>query len=339
MGPSLRKLTDAVAVLSDEGTVLELAVRALHEACGRGAAFGMTSRGERSQRKGAFCVVKDGALFELDAAARRALPLAYVRTPAYDVRDVPEDQRNRWVEPFRDGVASVESFRKSAIYPLAKALDVLHQGRLVVCVRERQVAMVGAGVPEAAPFTDEERARLVETSAALVVPLRVATVVAAATEDRSALDRALDAADDALLALGGDGAVLGSSLAAFDLLRRDRALPERLRAAAREARGRPFVARSDAGVLRLSPCSAGPVAYLAVVDGARFAEPPIALTSRQAELLALLEEGRTNAELAAAMGIAPATVKTMLERLYQRSGAANRVELLAWARRHGPKER
>ena len=28
MGPSLRKLTDAVAVLSDEATVLELAVRA-----------------------------------------------------------------------------------------------------------------------------------------------------------------------------------------------------------------------------------------------------------------------------------------------------------------------
>ncbi|HRG95125.1 MAG TPA: hypothetical protein PLR99_02680 [Polyangiaceae bacterium] len=35
MGPLLRKLTEAVAVLSDEVTVLELAVRALHEACGR----------------------------------------------------------------------------------------------------------------------------------------------------------------------------------------------------------------------------------------------------------------------------------------------------------------
>lgn len=59
----------------------------------------------------------------------------------------------------------------------------------------------------------------------------------------------------------------------------------------------------------------------------------MALTARQAELLSLLEEGRTNAELAAAMGVAPATVKTMLERLYQRAGVANRVELLAWARK------
>ena len=94
MGPSLRKLTEAVAVLSDEVTVLELAVRALHEACGRGAAFGMTSRGEHSQREGAFCAVKDGALFRPDAAMARTLPLAYVRTPAYDIREVPEPQRN-----------------------------------------------------------------------------------------------------------------------------------------------------------------------------------------------------------------------------------------------------
>lgn len=333
MGPSLRKLTEAVAVLSDEVTVLELAVRALHEACGRGAAFGMTSRGEHSQREGAFCAVKDGALFRPDAAMARTLPLAYVRTPAYDIREVPEPQRNRWVEPLREGIASVESFRKSTILPLARALDILHQGRVAVCVRARQVAMIGAGVPEAAPFTEAERARLVETAAALVVPLRVATVVAAVTEDRSPLDRALDAAEDALLAIAGDGAVLGASPSAFDLLRRDRSLPDRLRAAARDSRGQPFVARDGAGVLRLSPCAMGPVAYLVVIDGARFAEPPVALTARQAELLSLLEEGRTNAELAAAMGVAPATVKTMLERLYQRAGVANRVELLAWVRR------
>jgi DNA-binding CsgD family transcriptional regulator len=59
---------------------------------------------------------------------------------------------------------------------------------------------------------------------------------------------------------------------------------------------------------------------------------PPALTARQTEVIRLLERGLTNAEIAQTLGNAPSTVKTILERLYDRTSTSNRVELLAWWR-------
>jgi hypothetical protein len=119
MSGALARLTEAVSVFADETRVVELAVRALHETCPRGAAFAITSRGPRADRLGTFRMMQGGAWLDL------AIPhLAYVRTPAFDVTNVPLVQRNRWVEPFALGIATPEGFKKSTIYPLVAHLGL-----------------------------------------------------------------------------------------------------------------------------------------------------------------------------------------------------------------------
>jgi DNA-binding CsgD family transcriptional regulator len=327
---SLRQLTEAVSILSDEARVLELAVAAMHEACPRGASFGGTSRGDPSNRLGLLRVMKGGALVPMQVPH-----LAWVRTPPYDVAAIPMRQRNRWFEPFREGIATPEGFKSSTVYPFVKHLGVLDQGRIIVCCGARQVAFVGAGVPEGTTFSDDERERLIATSDALVVPLRIAAVLAASATERSPLEKMLDASDEAVVAVDLNGAIVDTSPAASALLRTDRSISDRIRDAVRALRRTVAVVRGDDYVIHVSQCAADrAIAYLVVIDGRGFAEPPVALTERQLELLGHLRRGLSNAEIAAAMGNAPSTVKTMLERLYQRAGVANRVELLAWAEKH-----
>lgn len=328
MADAIAKLLEAVDVLADEAKVLALAVEAMHAACGRGVAFGATSRGH-PRRLGHFHAMKDGAPLAL------AIPhVAFVRTPAIDVLDVPPEQRNRWVEPFREGIATPESFKSSSMYPVVKALGVLDQGRVCVCAGAKQVALVGAAIPEGTAFSDAERARLTEVAAAIVAPLRMAALVAAGSDDRqhSPLEVMLDSAEEAIVTVDARGAIVDSSPVAASLLRRDRGVAARVRSAVRSVGRDVGVVRSPAEVLRVSRCRADRrVAYLVVIDGSAWAEPPVALSPRQRELLASLRRGLTNAEIADGMGVAPSTVKTMLERLYAKAGVSNRVELLAWA--------
>jgi DNA-binding CsgD family transcriptional regulator len=56
------------------------------------------------------------------------------------------------------------------------------------------------------------------------------------------------------------------------------------------------------------------------------------LSPRQRELCLLLGQGMTNAQIGRRMKISPATVKTMLERLFREVGAGGRVALLRWLR-------
>ena len=51
------------------------------------------------------------------------------------------------------------------------------------------------------------------------------------------------------------------------------------------------------------------------------------LTERERDVLNLLMNGRSNREIAAAMGIEPATVKAHLGRMLRKTQATNRVEL------------
>jgi DNA-binding NarL/FixJ family response regulator len=324
---ALEELTNAVALLADEPRAVQLAAHAMYEACGRGLALAMTSRGPRSERLGHMALVFEGAPVKLETSH-----LAYVRTPAYDVAQVPLPQRNRWVEPFREGIATREGFKSSTLYPFVARFGVLDQGRVAICSGERQVALVGAAVPEGTEITEAERARLREVGAALVAPLRIAALVAA-SQAGTPLERALAAKEESVIALDARGGIVDASRAAYELLRRDRALPERL-AKAIAGLGRPrAVVQSGEHVVHVTPYEDDrAVAFLAVVDGGEFAEVPPVLTARQSEVLRLLERGLTNAEIAQALGNAPSTVKTILERLYERTATSNRVELLAWWR-------
>ncbi|GLY00427.1 MULTISPECIES: response regulator transcription factor [Actinoplanes] len=67
---------------------------------------------------------------------------------------------------------------------------------------------------------------------------------------------------------------------------------------------------------------------------ARPAAPPGRLTPREAEVLGLIARGRTNAEVAAALFVTEATVKTHVNNAFAKIGARNRTEAAAWATRH-----
>ncbi len=59
-----------------------------------------------------------------------------------------------------------------------------------------------------------------------------------------------------------------------------------------------------------------------------------ALSPREAQILPLIADGRTDDEVAAQLGVAVATVKTLVKRLFRRLGARSRAHAvhLGWQR-------
>ncbi|MGE5691347.1 MAG: helix-turn-helix domain-containing protein [Pseudomonadota bacterium] len=62
-------------------------------------------------------------------------------------------------------------------------------------------------------------------------------------------------------------------------------------------------------------------------------EPP-ALSSAEVRILELVEEGLTNAEIAARLFVVEQTVKFHLSRIYKKLGVRNRMEATRWAVRN-----
>lgn len=59
--------------------------------------------------------------------------------------------------------------------------------------------------------------------------------------------------------------------------------------------------------------------------------PDVVLTEREDEVVALLAQGRTNAEIAAELFLSPGTVKNHIAVIQRKTGAGNRVAIAAWA--------
>ena len=59
------------------------------------------------------------------------------------------------------------------------------------------------------------------------------------------------------------------------------------------------------------------------------------LTERETEVLRLLADARSNAEIATALYIGEATVKTHVSNVLQKLGARDRVAAVVYAHRHG----
>jgi DNA-binding CsgD family transcriptional regulator len=57
----------------------------------------------------------------------------------------------------------------------------------------------------------------------------------------------------------------------------------------------------------------------------------LGLTSREAEILARIAEGKTNRQIAASLYVSPLTVKTHLQRVYRKLGVESRTEALSRA--------
>ncbi|WP_018489617.1 MULTISPECIES: response regulator [unclassified Streptomyces] len=90
--------------------------------------------------------------------------------------------------------------------------------------------------------------------------------------------------------------------------------------------------------LRTSASAPGSAAAPGAVSapGAAAVRPGAAhLSPREREVVVLLAEGLTNAEIATALSITVGTVKTHLTNVQAKLGARNRVEIAAWAWRNG----
>lgn len=86
-----------------------------------------------------------------------------------------------------------------------------------------------------------------------------------------------------------------------------------------------FAARDEPGA-RASGAPHTPQAFAPLPDG---------LTPREAEVLALVAEGLSNAEIARGPHVAPATVKTHINNLFAKTGVRDRAQAVRYAYRHG----
>ena len=90
---------------------------------------------------------------------------------------------------------------------------------------------------------------------------------------------------------------------------------------------RDAIVRLRAGERVVAPALVG-----AVMDGLQAGEAQAGpLTTKELEVLVRLAEGRSNQQIAEAMFVTPATVKTHLSNIYAKLGVANRREALARA--------
>ena len=98
---------------------------------------------------------------------------------------------------------------------------------------------------------------------------------------------------------------------------------------------------SAAFVRKDAACSTIEAAVASALDprparvDAQAPSPPGRLTRREAEILRLVAEGRSNRQVAKELWVTDQTVKFHLGNVYRKLGVANRGEARAWAARHG----
>ncbi|HET8628589.1 MAG TPA: response regulator transcription factor [Thermomicrobiales bacterium] len=111
--------------------------------------------------------------------------------------------------------------------------------------------------------------------------------------------------------------------------------------AARGERGAADAALTEART-RLGPLGAKPALARAEAIAVRLTAPaapsatyPAGLTAREVEVLRLVAQGLSNADVAARLFLSPRTVNTHLTSIYGKLGVENRAAAVAFAIDHG----
>ncbi len=90
------------------------------------------------------------------------------------------------------------------------------------------------------------------------------------------------------------------------------------------------VAAADAGQALLDP-----QVQAQALQGLSTRDRPAPLTDRETEVLALIADGLSNAEIATRLVVSEATVKTHINRIFAKIAARDRAQAVRWAYRHG----
>ncbi len=167
-----------------------------------------------------------------------------------------------------------------------------------------------------------------------------AALLRSATE---ALGISIDSADAPLVMLARDGSALHVTDAATEILRRMLAwspsstLPTEVSGWLRSGAARALTLVRDGNRLQFVALGTRPAALL-VTETAVHPGPEhlrrLGLTRREAEVLALVAEGRTNDAIAALLVISPRTVKKHLEGVYAKLGVSSRAAAVSAALAH-----
>jgi DNA-binding NarL/FixJ family response regulator len=119
----------------------------------------------------------------------------------------------------------------------------------------------------------------------------------------------------------------------------DRSVLEALRAGARgfltKDAGAEEIERAIAAVVRGDAAIDPAVQHHLVEAVAATPDLPNGLTPREAEVLALIAEGLSNAEIAARLVVTEATVKSHVNHLFTKTGVRDRAQAVTYAYRNG----
>lgn len=306
---------------------LEVIVECLAQASARTEFFVGIYRTHPALELGACIAACHGKILDLSG-----LPQAFAQSPTFfDRWSVEAAQRNRWQE-YADSSGSPALRR----YWTQNHEHRTHRfRRIVLCQGARPLAYVSAALRDGDGWSSSELARINRQYRKISGALRL---TALAWRDRHhPEDWSSRWRDDGrgVLVVGRTGAVLAASPQARAWLAQD---PELAAVAGEQRPGAPR--RSHR--LRHFRLEAQPLTGAA---GARWqllacqreralpieAEPrsELGLSPRERELLAWLAQGASNQEIAEQMLCRPSTIKTMLERLYDRFEVRGRVQLLA----------